>query len=97
MPYDSKAWYNKGAVLVKLGCFEEALAAYDKAIELKEDFPEAWYNLACLYSVKKEKEKALKCLKTAIENGFDDLTLIEQDKELDYIRKEDVFWRLWEF
>ena len=44
------------------GLLDEALEASNKAIELKPDFVGAWYNKACVYSLRKNKEKALKYL-----------------------------------
>jgi tetratricopeptide (TPR) repeat protein len=46
-----------------------ALKACNITIELKPDSPDfavAWYNRACVYSIKGEKEKALSDLKRAI-------------------------------
>jgi len=36
-PDDFSAWYNKGLSLYNLGRYEEALQAYDKALELVPD------------------------------------------------------------
>lgn len=41
--------FAKGTLYDKLGNFENAIAAYNKAIELKPDFFDAVYNLAALY------------------------------------------------
>jgi tetratricopeptide (TPR) repeat protein len=38
-----------------------------KTIELKPDYAEAWYNKACAYSRKGDKENALKHLSKAID------------------------------
>jgi tetratricopeptide (TPR) repeat protein len=43
------AHYDKGNALVEMGDYTSALAAYRKAIELKPDFGEAYYNLAYVY------------------------------------------------
>jgi tetratricopeptide (TPR) repeat protein len=48
-PRNAYAHYNKGNALVALGDYTSALAAYRKAIELKADFGEAYYNLAYVY------------------------------------------------
>ncbi|MEH2026853.1 tetratricopeptide repeat protein [Nostoc sp.] len=38
----SQEFIERGLALFKLGRFEEAIASYDKAIEIKPDFYEAW-------------------------------------------------------
>jgi tetratricopeptide (TPR) repeat protein len=38
------AWNNRGIALYDLGRYEEAVASYDKAIEIKPDDEEAWNN-----------------------------------------------------
>lgn len=43
------AHYNKANVLVEMGDYTSALAAYHKAIEIRPDFGEAYYNLAYVY------------------------------------------------
>jgi len=39
----SNIWYNKGVVLSLNGGFEEAIDAYNKAIEINPDYDAAWY------------------------------------------------------
>jgi tetratricopeptide (TPR) repeat protein len=39
-----EAWNNRGLALWNLGRYEEAIASYDKAVEIKPDKHEAWYN-----------------------------------------------------
>jgi tetratricopeptide (TPR) repeat protein len=48
-PRMAYAHYDKGNALVEMGDYTSALAAYRKAIELKPDFGEAYYNLAYVY------------------------------------------------
>lgn len=42
-PDNPKAWFSRGALLVKLQQFDEALKSYDRALELKPDLAEAWF------------------------------------------------------
>ena len=37
-------WNEQGIKLCYLGKFEEAIASYDRALEIKPDKHEAWYN-----------------------------------------------------
>ena len=41
---DHKTWYNYGISRSRQGRFDNAVASYDKAIEIKPDYYEAWSN-----------------------------------------------------
>ncbi|BCL34116.1 tetratricopeptide repeat protein [Nostoc sp. MS1] len=41
---DAEDWFNQGVALANLGLYEQAIASYDKAIEIKRDFSDAWQN-----------------------------------------------------
>lgn len=43
-PRNPFAWYNRGNMLLERGDMDGAYNAYTKAIELKPDFPEAYFN-----------------------------------------------------
>lgn len=50
-------WYNRGEKLRKSQRYEEAIAAYDKAIKIKPDYSEAWYAKAySLYQWRRYEE-----------------------------------------
>jgi hypothetical protein len=85
------AWTNKGVTLRKLFRLDEALEAYNKAIEIKPDYHKTLYNLACVYSLKKDKGKALECLQKAIDKGYNNISHIKKDNDLDFIRNEKEF------
>jgi tetratricopeptide (TPR) repeat protein len=61
-----------------------------QASKLKSDISKAKadvnYNMACLYSLKKEKEPALDALRTAINSGFANKQALKSDPDLAYIR-----------
>lgn len=44
------------------------------------------YNIACLYSVKGDKNESLRWLKTALDKGYNNWDLIRIDKDLNNIR-----------
>ena len=54
------------------------------------------YNLACTYSLDKQKKKALKSLKMAVEAGFKNRAHIEKDSDLDNLRNEKAFKEIME-
>jgi len=59
--------FLKSYSLAKLGKYEEALTAINKAIALSPKSSEGIYNRACIYSLKGDKTNALSDLKKAIE------------------------------
>jgi hypothetical protein len=54
------------------------------------------YNLACLYSLKKDRKKALDYFEKAVEAGYIDYLHIKTDTDLDYIRNDARFIRAME-
>jgi len=48
--------------------------------------PGEYYNLACAYAIWGKEKDALKSLRLAVEKGFDDLELLESDKDLESLR-----------
>lgn len=48
--------------------------------------PGEYYNLACAYAVSGKGKDALKVLRLAAEKGFDDIELLESNKDLDSLR-----------
>lgn len=56
-PFDFYAWNNKGVSLSILGRQDEAVACFQKAIEIDPEYAVAWKNLAVAYrSLHREKE-----------------------------------------
>ena len=47
-PDNPKAWFSRGAALVKLQQWDGALQAYDRALQLKPDIAEAWFGRAAV-------------------------------------------------
>jgi tetratricopeptide (TPR) repeat protein len=77
-----------------LKCYEEALAAYDKAIELKSNYPEAWFNKACLYGLNGNAKLAVQSLKRAIEINASNREKVKTDSDFDNIRDNQEFKQL---
>jgi tetratricopeptide (TPR) repeat protein len=73
-------------VLAKLARYDEALKAYEKEIELKPEDADAWFHKACAYSLKGDKENALKHLSKVI-----DLDAKYKEKA----KSDDDFKNLW--
>lgn len=63
------AWYNKGTALFHLGRKEEAIAAYDKTLEIKPDFHDAWNNKGTALSDLGRQEEAIAAYDKALETA----------------------------
>jgi len=73
---------------------EDALGADRSLVELLPRDPRMRYNLACSLALSGRPGDALEVLGVAIELGFDDLTLIRKDTDLDSLRDEPRFREL---
>ena len=70
---------------------EEAMKSVKRAIELDKNNPYSYYDLSCLYVRQNKKKMAFKNLNMAIQKGFNDLELIDNDHDLDPIRDDEAF------
>ena len=81
-PQNAKVLYYKGIPLHKRGEYDEAIKNFAKAIELKTDkIADAYYNIACAYSLKGDKENALSNLKEAISKDASNKKTAQRDKD----------------
>ena len=55
-----------GSAYYELGQYEKAIEAYKKAIAIKPDKDEAYYNMGTAYSKLEQYEKAIEAYKQAI-------------------------------
>lgn len=60
-------WKHKGKELFRTHRYNEAKEALLKAVEIKPQLADAWYVIACIESMKGEKEGALTRLRKAID------------------------------
>ncbi|UCE12611.1 MAG: tetratricopeptide repeat protein [Candidatus Heimdallarchaeota archaeon] len=59
-------WFNEGKSFEILGKYQDAIKAYNQAINLQKDFYEAWDRKGWNLENLKEYEKALECYETAL-------------------------------
>lgn len=85
---------QEGSVYLQKGDFHRAAIFFEIALRAGNEHPNLIYNLACVYSIARNKKKALNYLQQAVKKGFKDLELIKKDKDLDYIRNEKEFKKI---
>jgi tetratricopeptide (TPR) repeat protein len=76
------------------GRLQDGLAVDKRLVALRPDDPTAHYNLACRYALLKQPDLALVTLRKAVELGYRDFRYMEEDHDLDSIRKDPRFRQL---
>ncbi len=61
-----EVWYEKGKALMQAQKYEEAIAAFDKAIQNKPDYYEAWLEKGLIFDYLKKYEIAIVCFEKAL-------------------------------
>jgi len=83
--------YEQGEISLEAKEYSAAAVLFELVAASSSRHPEVLYKLASAYSLDNQKEKALRTLKEAVEQGFSDAALLEKDKSFDPIRGEDEF------
>ena len=68
----ARAWNSVGYLLSEQGLVEKAISAYDKAIEMKANYAEAYYNRGKQKVILSQDLEAIEDLDKAIELNFDE-------------------------
>lgn len=88
------AFSRLGLALSQLQRYEQSGSAYEKALELKFRPPNTMYNLACVYSLKGDIDKALQWLERALAAGFKNRAALQSDADLNNLRNDERFRKL---
>lgn len=93
-PDYAEAWGNIGVALVILDKYEEALKVFDKVKKIIPEDARTWFNCARIYSLKREKGKALSELKKAIEINKSIKELAKNNEDLKFLWDSEDFKKL---
>jgi len=85
-PTRPEAFNGIGVTYYARGDYEEALRWYKKALEVDPNFGDAYYNMACVYSLMKKKALAFRYLHIATMNGYAEYQAMEADEDLNNLR-----------
>lgn len=77
--------------LTTKGRLQDGLKVDKQLVAIRPTDPTAHYNLACRYALLQQPELALVSLRKAVELGYRDFRFMEQDRDLDSIRKDPRF------
>lgn len=72
----------------------DGLSVDKQLVATRPTDPTAHYNLACRYALLKQSDQALGSLRKAVELGYRDFRFMEEDRDLDSIRKDPRFRQL---
>lgn len=85
-PEKGRAWYNLGYASLAAERPEQAVEAFQKALNLSYRPGATMYNLACSYAHLDQRDLAFDWLFKAIDAGFDEASTIRRDEDLDNLR-----------
>lgn len=66
-PRSAAVYFSLGIECKRLGALDDAIAAYERAIDLKADYAEAYTNLGNLYSQKGDVDRGIALVRRALE------------------------------
>lgn len=87
---DGEAWFEVGRDLLSLRRLDEAIDAFDNAINLGENTSSSMYNIACAHSLRGDARSGLAALDKAIENGYSGERM-KTDPDIALLRKQPQF------
>jgi predicted esterase len=73
------------------GRYDRVAVCLELGLQVREDNPVGWYNLACARALLGRTEAAVAALEKALELGFDRDELLATDPDLDALRSRDDF------
>lgn len=82
---------NSKAMQIKSKDLDRAIAILKNALQISPNSPRTNYNIACFYSLSKDKKNAYFHLEKAINNGYDRLIHLSKDKDLAWLREQNEY------
>lgn len=82
---------NKAIALYNTQDYDAALTLLKRAVSLQPYNGKLYFNLACIYSIKRDLNNCLSSLQSAIENGYSDFNKINTYVNLAWIRNQEQY------
>lgn len=93
-PYNGIVWDMLGFAHHQLKHFDQAIPAFQKAAECGINPATQFYNIACGYALKGEKEQAMAWFEKAMKARFSDFETLRNDSEIDSLRSDPRFKKM---
>ncbi|MBX3413508.1 MAG: tetratricopeptide repeat protein [Pirellulales bacterium] len=93
-PSNINVWLALGWCQKRLGRLDLAIEALEQAREIRPNEAVVHYNLACYWSLARNKERALDCLARALDIDADYRDLIGNEPDFDPLRSDPDFQAL---
>ena len=90
-PANAAAWSRRGVALHSQGKHQEAIAAYERSLEINNQQPLTLFNLARSYARLADKNRAFASLTRALEVGYSQPQTLETDQDLASLRADSRF------
>ena len=87
-PKSGSGWYSRAMDLHRDERYDEAIRAFEKAIEAGYREDASSYNIACGYALKGDRDKAFEWLRKAEEAGFRTDHYLSSDDDLENLRSD---------
>lgn len=95
-PKNGRAWYRLAASSHALDKQEEAIAAYQKSMEVGSPPGITEYGIALAYAAKHDTENTFQYLQSAVQDGFSEPDRLSNDEELSSLRADARFAKIFE-
>jgi serine/threonine protein kinase/Flp pilus assembly protein TadD len=93
-PDDARALTMGAVAWCRLGEHARGLELAERALAIDPEDAGIRYNVACLYALEGEKDKAITCLEAAVNSGFAHRDWVDHDPDLDSLRDDPRFLAL---
>lgn len=90
-PSNAGAWSRRGLALHSLGKHAEAIAAFERSVEINNQQPLTLFNLARAYARLDDKSKAFISLTKALDAGYSQAQALETESDLASLRTDARF------
>ncbi len=93
-PGDARALYFGANALSQLNQRERSMLWLDRALKMEPEEPQVLYNVACVYALLDEADRAIDCLEASMTHGWAQREWLAHDPDLESIRKHPRFQAL---